>query len=121
MILIQMIQSILKADSNKTPRLWVVLLNTLLADPSALVVTLQCGKQCNAVNVIDCIACQRAMQSMQRRPPSTGNAINVGIPLIARIDDIDGWGVGGHGAWESGSGRSARTPASEIWQLIRPF
>ena len=40
MILIQMIQSVLKADSNETPRLWVVLLNTLLTDPSALVVTL---------------------------------------------------------------------------------
>jgi hypothetical protein len=40
MILIQMIQSVLKADSNETPGLWVVLLNTLLADPSALVVTL---------------------------------------------------------------------------------
>lgn len=40
MVLIQMIQSVLKADSNKTPRFWVVLLNTLLADPSTLVVTL---------------------------------------------------------------------------------
>jgi hypothetical protein len=40
MILRQMIQRVLKADSNETPRLWVVLLNTLLADPSALSVTL---------------------------------------------------------------------------------